>query len=386
MVIVMRYVKPHYYASFKCIADKCPDTCCAGWQIVIDEDTLEKYRDCACEGKDGFAEKLKASVDFEESTFINKGKRCAMLNDNNLCDLIMAKGEGFLCDTCNRYPRHIEEFDGVREYSLSLSCPVAADIMLKQKETTHFIVEEDETSDPLSEEFEDFDFMLYSLLEDAREEIFKVINNRAVPIEKRMAVLVKLAEEMQYCVDEGRIYDIQTLLDEIRENAVTANVFNLTEEERYNKLCDNFTIYTQMERLRDEWSSVLEGAWNTLYKDGFETYKAIYERFSQYEFTGEISTNEEENYSWDVFTEYILTFFIYTYFCGAVYDDCIYSKVVLSVMSACYIREFCMYKWYVSGKKITYDECIRMAYCYAREIEHSDLNLNALEDWIMDRL
>lgn len=34
---------PHYYRKFKCTADKCPDTCCAGWQIVIDEETLEKY-------------------------------------------------------------------------------------------------------------------------------------------------------------------------------------------------------------------------------------------------------------------------------------------------------------------------------------------------------
>ena len=33
---------PHYYRKFRCTADKCPDTCCAGWQIVIDEETLEK--------------------------------------------------------------------------------------------------------------------------------------------------------------------------------------------------------------------------------------------------------------------------------------------------------------------------------------------------------
>ena len=40
----MRYIKPTYYDEFKCIADKCPDTCCAGWQIVIDEETLDKYQ------------------------------------------------------------------------------------------------------------------------------------------------------------------------------------------------------------------------------------------------------------------------------------------------------------------------------------------------------
>ena len=84
--------------------------------------------------------------------------------------------------------------------------------------------------------------------------------------------------------------------------------------------------------------------------------------------------------------EQILTFFIYTYFCGAVYDDCIYSKVLMSVMAACYIQEFCMYTWIAGNKKLSQDECIVIAYRYAREIEHSDLNLNDLEQWLMDRM
>ena len=55
-----------------------------------------------------------------------------MLNDRNLCDLVIEKGEDWLCETCSRYPRHVEEFEGLREWSLSLSCPVAAEIMLKR--------------------------------------------------------------------------------------------------------------------------------------------------------------------------------------------------------------------------------------------------------------
>ena len=40
----MRYLKPHFYDKFVCTAGACPDTCCAGWQIVIDEDSLERYK------------------------------------------------------------------------------------------------------------------------------------------------------------------------------------------------------------------------------------------------------------------------------------------------------------------------------------------------------
>ena len=34
---------PKYMADFKCIGSECVDTCCAGWDINIDENTFEKY-------------------------------------------------------------------------------------------------------------------------------------------------------------------------------------------------------------------------------------------------------------------------------------------------------------------------------------------------------
>lgn len=40
----MIYTYPDYYKRFNCIADKCPDTCCGKWQIVIDDDSLENIR------------------------------------------------------------------------------------------------------------------------------------------------------------------------------------------------------------------------------------------------------------------------------------------------------------------------------------------------------
>ena len=45
----MIYSYPDYYKKFRCIADKCPDTCCSDWQIVIDDESLEKYRNYAGE-------------------------------------------------------------------------------------------------------------------------------------------------------------------------------------------------------------------------------------------------------------------------------------------------------------------------------------------------
>ena len=35
---------PEYYNKFKCIASKCSDNCCIGWEIDIDSKTYEKYK------------------------------------------------------------------------------------------------------------------------------------------------------------------------------------------------------------------------------------------------------------------------------------------------------------------------------------------------------
>ena len=52
-----------------------------------------------------------------------------------------------LCDTCRDYPRHMEEFEGLREGSLSLSCIEAAKLILGCKEPVQFLHFEDDVED-----------------------------------------------------------------------------------------------------------------------------------------------------------------------------------------------------------------------------------------------
>lgn len=112
----MRYLKPHYYDKFVCTAGDCPDSCCAGWQIMIDETSLERYGN----EKSEFGTRLRNSIDWDEECFYQNNRRCAFLNEENLCDLYKALGPDSLCDTCRMYPRHTEEYEGLRELSLSL--------------------------------------------------------------------------------------------------------------------------------------------------------------------------------------------------------------------------------------------------------------------------
>ena len=376
----MRYVKPYYYNDFKCIADKCPDTCCAGWQIVIDDETLEKYSN----EKDEFSYRLKNSIDWGEGVFFQNNGRCAMLNDNNLCDLVTAKGEGGLCRTCHMYPRHIEEFEGAREYSLSLSCPVAARIILEDTNKLVFDIEENEDIDPLEEEFEDFDFFMYTQLEQARDVIFEIIQNRDLSVDMRMSYIMDMARKFQNAVDEQEVYRMEEIADEYKP--LEGEILQASEHEqisdniRFEKVKSAYELFKELEVLRQDWPEIIEDLKKNLYNGICEDYSKIRDEFYN-DFVKGISADR-----WGIFKEQLLMFFVYTYFLGSVYDDLVYSKLALSTFSVCFIEEIIVSEWLKNNKRITLEKCIEISYRYAREVEHSDDNLNILEEMFMDRL
>lgn len=400
----MRYVKPHFYDQFTCTADKCPDTCCAGWQIVIDEESLEKYSQM--EGPLG--NRLLSSIDWEEGIFKQNAGRCAFLNEKDLCDLQAGLGEEALCKTCHMYPRHVEEFEGVRELSLSLSCPVAAQMILECEEPVRLLEEETDEEEELWEEFEDFDFLLFTQLSEARGLILDIVQERGMDMRERMSLVLELAKEMQECIDEERYCDVDDTIEkfrqlylyrmrrggdrnddesmvlggvhgEIGERSSSSSAQEVRLESRYTKMCREYTVLNRLERLRDEWSDVLSDAWMTLYEDGQKNYEDICRRFEKA--CGYESENKEQ---WERMAEQLMVFFVFTYFCGAVYDEWIYSKMSLAVFSTMWIQELIMAEWEENEGKISREKCVELAYRYAREIEHSDENLDLLEEWLQE--
>ena len=102
----------------------------------------------------------------------------------------------------------MEEFEDLREYSLSLSCPEAARIMLSAKEKTEF----EETEDLIEEneeDYQDFDLLLFDRLEEARELIFTVIQDRSWTLTKRMAVLLRFSFKIQEALDRGELFELE---------------------------------------------------------------------------------------------------------------------------------------------------------------------------------
>ena len=373
----MRYVKPHYYEDFQCTADRCPDTCCAGWQIIIDEESLEKYSRV----RGPFGNRLFDSIDWEEGSFRQQKGRCCFLDEENLCDLYKILGKDSLCRTCRMYPRHVEEYEGLRELSLSLSCPVAAEMILTCREPLRLIEEETDEAEELEEEFEDFDLLMFTQLEDARAVMFALLQDRERTMDQRIGLTRQMVEQMQKCIDEERYYDVDGVIDQFRQlsESEMPQGISMTDEpemSRYTKMCREYTVFGRLERLRPEWSDLLDDAWMTLYEKGEDTYQEIREEFETY--CADVWKEE-----WTLFSENLFLFFLYTYFCGAVYDDWIYSKFALAEFSVRWIQELIMARWAENGE-ISREDYIEIAYRYAREIEHSDENLNMLEEWLTE--
>ena len=205
----MLYTIPDYYKEFKCTADKCEDTCCAGWQIVIDDKALNKYK--KVRGK--FMGKMFCSVNWKDGIFRqDKEKRCAFLNEENLCDLYINLGENSLCRTCKMYPRHIEEFEGSREITLSVSCPEVARILMERITPVKFLEYEKESPDD-AEEYDDFDPFLFSILQDARSEMITILQNRELPLGLRAVLVLGMAHDMQGRVNRQALFSCNEIID-----------------------------------------------------------------------------------------------------------------------------------------------------------------------------
>lgn len=82
---------------------------------------------------------------------------------------------------------------------------------------------------------------------------------------------------------------------------------------------------------------------------------------------------------WKIQREQLLVYFIFTYFCGAVYDGQAYNKVQMSVTSVFLIREILLSRWMKNEKQLDFEDIVNVVYRYSREIEHSDQNLELME-------
>lgn len=361
----MEYTYPDYYKKFRCIGGECRDNCCAaGWQIAIDGESLECYS--KMEGEIGV--RLRNSIDWENGMFEQFEHKCALLNEDGLCDVYCDAGEDRMCVLCQRYPRHYEEYENLREISLSVSCPEAARIVLENRGRVGFYTEEDDEE----EEYEDFDYLMFTKLLDIREVLYDVLHEKRGTVAQRLAELLDIVHGIQKLVDNDEIFAI----DEQEQRALTQerrfDCYRDKMAQRQQYMRDMLESLRRLEVLRPTWTDFMDEAGMLLYVNmDSREYAALCEEFDSF------YADRMEEY------EQLMSYFIFTYFCGAVYDYEVESKLRFGLAAVLIIHELDMALWYRNDKELSLEEQVWLVHNYSMEIEHSDLNLDDMERMVM---
>lgn len=192
----MKVIYPNYYSKFKCVADKCKHSCCVGWEIDIDSETMKMYN--SLEGK--FAEKIRANIDGEVPHFILKeGDRCPFLNTSGLCDIICNLGEDALCDICSLHPRFSNFYEDFTETGLGLCCEEAVRIVLTQKEKFSLCLPDSVKDDAFFTE---------------RQSVFDILQNRKISFLDRINCLCE-KYNYKFSFLNNELYDFYMSLERL---------------------------------------------------------------------------------------------------------------------------------------------------------------------------
>ena len=180
----MKLIAPSYYPQFKCIADKCRHSCCVGWEIDVDEDTLAYYQEV--EGTLG--QRLKESIDLSGDAphfRLSADERCPFLNRSGLCDLITQLGEDSLCQICADHPRFRNFYADRTEIGLGMCCEAAAQLILSQEDKVRLItLEDDGEAEELPEE--------EALVIAQRDALTAIAQKRSLSMEERIMQLADI--------------------------------------------------------------------------------------------------------------------------------------------------------------------------------------------------
>ncbi|EOU1121670.1 flagellin lysine-N-methylase [Clostridium perfringens] len=438
----MKVRVPNYFNEFKCIASECEDTCCAGWEIVIDDETHKCYENV--EGEFGEILRSKIVESDGENIFLLNNGNCSFLNEKKMCEIYINLGEDHLCYTCQQFPRYTEEFLDLKEVGLSLSCPEAARIILRKAENTTFnLSEEDKCENEIKEELED-DLSLsceninssncdlckssnlknsenskcFNLSESENRECFDLKNSE--DSECNNSEVESFTEDEDY-FDEGIDAEVLSEFLECRNivfNIIERNDLDLGTKaalalefvkEVQNKidLGDMDEIPELMEEYRDE------NFINTLLKElesfkGKESikYKNLCEYLNVYKKIKHINSNDplglekalkyfegnEEFYlrKHKEFNEYykenlykfknILVYFIFRYFMKAIFDYDVSAKIKLAIISTLMIKELAVVRFIENNNEFTEEDMVEVSRIYSKDIEHSDENIENLQE------
>lgn len=171
----MKLYAPKYYREFNCIADKCQHSCCIGWEIDVDERTLNKYKKL----NSGYGVDILNSIEKGQPSYFKllNDDRCPHLDEKGLCRIISEYGEDFLCDICREHPRFYNDTISGKEVGIGMACEEACRIILSSDDY-------DKIEEIGEENLKDERLNFNSLVE--RVKIYEILKDRNLKYEEKL--------------------------------------------------------------------------------------------------------------------------------------------------------------------------------------------------------
>lgn len=381
---------PDYYEEFSCIASRCKDSCCAGWEIDIDEDSYAYYKSCEGAFGDRLRESMYVAEDGGYRFKLKELKRCAMLNDNNLCDLYRALGEEALCEVCTEYPRFSLFYGNVEQKCLSLSCEEVGRILFEREKKVFFVDHEmpdyyecggeaenrceemencSREAENCSEKKEDCDeeedLAFITFMEQVQNRAVEILQDRGMSIEERMCSFLSFCSSAQDVINHYQAKGDPRVLTVPK---VQPDGLKWDRSLSYRDFCDRFAIFMEMEELDDEWVNTKK-EFAGLFRE--DTYEALLTAFL------ESGDYREVDY------EQLLVYFTFRYLMNAVYDFDLISYARLVVVATLVVRDMDAVRYQRNGGHFTTLDRIDTARIFSKEVEHSQGNADDLKEMCM---
>lgn len=325
----MFIIKPDFYDNFKCIAGECTDSCCIGWEIDVDEASLEKYNKINTPFGDKIRSQIINSEDGSSCFKLSENERCPFLNENNLCDIIINCGEECLCDICREHPRFYEWFPGVTECGIGLCCEEVCRILLKNEEPFSLTEESDGEEIVLETKEDATESDFYVFLSAFRECLFEILFNEKISFEEKIVKILSKTEE--FCGTEIKIRN-------------------------YEK---SIALYKKTEPIDDNWTAFIDDL-----REKFERTLTVEAEF-------------KEKTKGDMLYSKILAYIIYRHFIKAVFDRSIMERICFAVESVRFIY-LCDMKTYFENGELTLTDRINNLKNWSKQIEYSEENTELL--------
>lgn len=371
---------PKYMLTFKCIGSACTDTCCAGWDINIDEDTYKKYTNCTGELKELVQGKFRENKNSDD--YLNKGfmilkehNKCPFLNENLLCDIHGGVGEENLCITCKRFPRIYNIIDDIYEKSGLASCPEICTKAFLNKDKMEFIeIEEDVDESAIeirriidTEVFEGSDNLLQYFW-DIRINSINIMQNRNFSIEERLGILKSFYNKIEEYNNEKDFEGIEDILEEYSEGNIDFDSLKTLDLNESNE------FYLS---LLDE--ELIKNIRSVRLKECVKEYKKEILKVNDV-----VKQINDEKSLLSLIEKY--SYILENYLVNQIFKDLIpFNRVEsLNLSINILINSYKIIKAYIIGialsnKKINEDLIIRVIQSLSKDIEHNKVFKNLLE-------